>query len=285
MGQLQDRMETDLTLAGYSPSTAKIYLIYARKFAKHFMRSPAEMGEAEVRSFLMYLLQEQGISHATYRQYRAALQFLYTVTLRRPYETAYIPCHRKSHPLPVVLSQAEVSLFFNTLRSPKYRAIAMTIYASGLRISEVCRLQISDIDSQRMLIHVRNGKGQKDRYTVLSVRLLSVLREYWRIEKPPLWLFPGCSPAEHVSPNTVRHGFHKALQGLNFTKKVNPHVLRHCFATHLLENGTDITLISALLGHKSIRTTEIYTHVSAELIAKVKSPLDLLPPSDTGFPG
>jgi site-specific recombinase XerD len=216
MGQLQDRMETDLTLAGYSLSTAKIYLVYARKFAKHFMRSPAEMGEAEVRSFLLYLLQEQGISHATYRQYRAALQFLYTVTLRRPYETAYIPCHRKSHPLPVVLSQAEVSLFFNTLRSPKYRAIAMIIYASGLRISETCRLRV---------------------------------------------------------------------QGLNFTKKVNPHVLRHCFATHLLESGTDITLISALLGHKSIRTTEIYTHVSAELIAKVKSPLDLLPPSATGFPG
>jgi len=205
MGQLQDRMVADLTLAGYSESTARIYLIYARKFARHFMRSPAQMGDKEVRSFLLYLLQEQGVSYATYRQYRAALQFLYRVTLQRPEEIAHVPCRRKSHPLPVVLSPVEICAFFKRLRVFKYRAIAMVIYACGLRISEACRLQPQDIDSSRMLVHVRNGKGRKDRYTVLSERLLTTLRDYYRSEKPSDWLFPAAFEENAcISPAAVR---------------------------------------------------------------------------------
>jgi site-specific recombinase XerD len=284
MGQLHNRMKADLTLAGYSPSTSQIYLIYARKFAKHFMRSPSLMGDEEVRSFLLYLLQEKGVSYATYRQYRAALQFLYRVTLQRPQEIAHVPCRRKSSPLPVVLSLEEVSSFLKRLREFKYRAIAMTIYASGLRISEACRLQPKDIDSSRRLIHVRNGKGRKDRYTVLSKRLLSFPRDYYRKSRPSVWLFPAAFKGNaRLSPNTVRLAFRQAGKEAGLSKRVTPHILRHCFATHLLESGVDITFISALLGHKSIRTTEIYTHVSSEQIAKVKSPLDLLPASATRF--
>jgi site-specific recombinase XerD len=284
MGALHDRMKEDLILSGYSSSTTKIYLLYARQFAKHFMRSPSQMGEKEVRTFLLHQLQERGISHSTHRQSRSALQFLYRVTLHRPYEAAHIPAQRTNHPLPVVLSQDEVGLFLQSILSVTCRAVAMTIYASGLRISEACRLQIKDIDSQRMLIHIRNSKGKKDRYTMLSGRLLTFLRTYWKIERPPVYLFPGKTREGHLLPQTVRVVFQKARKESGLKKRVTPHILRHCFATHLLESGVDVTVIKALLGHKSIRTTEIYTHVSSDHLAGVKSPLDLLPGSATEFP-
>ena len=276
MGQLRDRMETDLKLGGYSPSTRKIYLLYARRFAKHHMRSPAEMGEAEIRRYLLYMVEEKKISRETYRQIRAALIFLYTVTLKRQTEVEHLPVRRKKVKLPVVLSGTEIKTLLDAIRVDKYRAIVMAQYAGGLRISEACRLRAEDIDSKRMVIHIRAGKGGRDRYTVLSDRFLAYLRGYWRTHRPTEWLFAGKTVVGHACPNTVRNVFHAAVASTGISKKITPHVLRHCFATHLMESGVDIAVIQALLGHGSLRATEVYTHVSVEHIGRVKSPLDLL---------
>lgn len=276
MGQLRDRMETDLKLAGYSPSTRKIYLLYARLFAKYHRRSPAEMGEEQIRQYLLHQVQEKKISPETYRQIRAALIFLYTITLKRPTEVDHLPVRRHRVKLPVVLSGTEVKQLLHAIRSPNYRAIMMVQYAGGLRISEACRLQPRDIDAKRRVIHVRAGKGEKDRYTVLSERLLAYLREYRRKHRPEGWLFPGKTTLGHASPDTSRRVFHAALATAGLSKKITPHVLRHCFATHLLESSVDIAVVQALLGHASLRTTGLYTHISVEHIGRVKSPLDLL---------
>lgn len=276
MGQLRDRMETDLKLGGYSPSTRKIYLLYARQFAKHHNRSPAEMGEAEIREYLLFMVEKKKISRETYRQARAALIFLYTVTLKRPTEVDHLPVGRNKVKLPVVLSGTEVHKLLEAIRSPKYRAIMMAQYAGGLRISEACRLRPEDIDSKRMVIHIRAGKGGRDRYTVLSERLLAYLRDYFRKYRPEGCLFPGKTSDGHASPETSRRVFHAARSAAGISKKVTPHVLRHCFATHLLESGVDITVVQSLLGHGSLRATEVYTHISLEHIGRVRSPLDLL---------
>ncbi len=276
MGQLRDRMEADLRLAGYSPSTRKIYLGYARLFAKYHMRSPAEMGEDQIRQYLLHMVEEKKISRETYRQIRAALIFLYTITLKRETEVDHLPVRRKKVKLPVVLSGTEVQALLDAVHGPKYRAIIMAQYAGGLRISEACRLRPEDIDSKRMVIHVRAGKGGRDRYTVLSARFLGYLRDYYRKLRPDGWLFPGRTDAGHASPETSRRVFHAAVASAGISKTITLHVLRHCFATHLLESGVDIAVIQALLGHGSLRATEVYTHISVEHIGRVKSPLDLL---------
>ncbi len=278
MGQLRKRMEADLKIGGYSPSTQKIYLHYARQFAAHFTRSPAEMGAEEVRGFLLYLIEERDASRETVRQARSALRFLYLVTLDRPVEVLWVPPPRRQRPLPVVLSGTEVSALLEQVRVPKYRAILMSIYAGGLRISEACRLHPHDIDSKRMVLRIRGGKGGVDRCTMLSERLLDYLRDYWRLTRPPKdgWLFPGATVAGHAGAESVRKVFHKAVAAAQITKAVTPHTLRHSFATHLLESGVDATVISKLLGHASLRATQVYTHVSTEHIAHTRSPLDLL---------
>ena len=276
MGQLRDRMEADLRLAGYSPSTQKIYLLYAKLFTKYHMRSPAEMGEDQIRQYLLHMVEEKKISRETYRQIRAALIFLYTITLRRQTEVEHLPVRRKKVKLPVVLSGTEVQALLEAVRSPKYRVIVMAQYAGGLRISEACRLRPEDIDSKRMVIHVRAGKGGRDRYTVLSARFLASLRDYFRQHRPDGWLFPGKTADGHASPETSRRVFHAAVAAAGISKTITPHVLRHCFATHLLESGVDVKVIQSLLGHGSLRATEVYTHVSVEHIGRVKSPLDLL---------
>lgn len=276
MGQLRDRMETDLKLGGYSPSTRKIYLLYARQFVRYHMRSPAEMGEEEIREYLLHMVEKRRISRETYRQIRAALIFLYTVTLKRPTEVDHLPVRRNKVKLPVVLSGTEVQTLLDAIHSGKYRAIMMAQYAGGLRISEACRLRPEDIDSKRMVIHIHAGKGGRDRYTVLSERFLFHLREYYREYHPEGWLFPGKTEEGHASPETSRRVFRTAIATTGISKKVTPHVLRHCFATHLLESGVDIAVIQSLLGHGSLRATEVYTHISVEHIGRVKSPLDLL---------
>ena len=224
MGHLRDRMEEDLRLAGYSPSTIKIYLIYARKYVEHHMRPPAKMGEKEIREFLLHLVENRGISRATYRQVRAALIFLYRITLRRPTEVEHLPVRRKQHRLPVVLSGTELSALLGAVEDVKYKAILMGIYSAGLRISEACRLRAEDIDSKRMVIRVRAGKGGRDRYTVLSARFLTFLRAYWRARRPESWLFPGRTVAGHASPNTVRKVFKKTLAATSIKKPVTPQI-------------------------------------------------------------
>jgi integrase/recombinase XerD len=277
MGQLRDRMEQDLKLKGVSPATIRNYLLYCRKFAAFFMRSPEELGAAEVRAFLMHQIEVDQLAYASYRQVYAALKFLYGVTLGRPGEVSRIPFpKRQPAHLPQALTVEELTAFFAALRKPKYRALFMTCYAAGLRLKEVCHLQVPDIDSQRMVIRVI-GKGRKERLTVLSPRLLEVLRTYWRLTKPPIWLFPGVKPDRPVSLDGARNVFHRACVAAGLPFGYTPHSLRHSFATHLLDAGTDLVLIQHLLGHASIRTTSRYTHVSLARLQQAPRLLDRLP--------
>ena len=278
MGQLRDRMEQDLILRGLAPSTRKVYLLYCRKFAAHYRRNPQELGEAEIRAFLLHLIQVEQAEYATYRQVVAALQFLYRVTLGREGEVDHIPFPKHPRqPLPRVLSADRLQVLFAALRSPKYRALFATCYGAGLRVGEACRLKVEDIDSRRRVLRVQHGKGAKERYTVLSPRLLRILRAYWRIARPADWLFPGPRPEAPITPETAALVFRRARDQAGLGPWCTTHVLRHSFATHLLEAGTDLVVIQALLGHRSIQTTAIYTHVSTERISQVTSPLERLP--------
>jgi integrase/recombinase XerD len=279
MGQLRDRMEQDLILKGYSPATRRNYLLYARRLAIHYRRSPEELGEPEIRQFLLHLILIEQVAHATYRQVLASLRFLYTVTLDRPWEIQRVPFPRhQPKKLPEVLNRDQLLALFRALRKAKYRALLMTCYASGLRIGEACRLRPEDIDSTRKVIHIRAGKGSKERYTLLPQRLLEMLRRYWRLDRPQCWLFPGRTPDGHVSPDTVRQVFAKARREAGLGRWCTPHTLRHAFATHLLEAGTDLAVLQALMGHASVETTTIYTHVGLELLQKTPSLMDQLPP-------
>jgi site-specific recombinase XerD len=282
MGELRKKMEEDLKLKGLSPCTAKIYLLYCRKFAAHYMRSPDELGEEKIREFLLHIIQVEKVSYETYRQILAALKFLYTVTLSREWEVNRIPFpKRRKRKLPRVLNRDQVLALLQAIRSPKYQAILTSCYAAGLRIGEACKLCADDLDSNRMVIHVRQGKGGKDRYTLFSPRLLEMMRCYWRIYRPLNWLFPGKTQAGHISPETVRQVFRKARDKAGIGRWCTPHTLRHAFATHLLDKGTDLVVIQALLGHASIKTTSIYTHVTIEHIQRTNSPLDNLPALQT----
>lgn len=278
MGELRDQMETDLRLRRYSKGTRKEYLRCMTKFAKFFMRSPDQMGEEEVRAFLVHLVEERKVAASTQKLYIAAIKFFYGHTLKRPQVAERISYPKVPKSLPDILSAEEVLDILDAVESIKHRAIIATAYASGMRISEACGLHSrGDIDSERMLIHVRQGKGAKDRYVMLSEQLLVFLRQYYRQTRPSgIYLFPGQDPDTHISPSSVRSVFNKAVRGLRIPKKITFHCLRHSFATHLHEAGTDIRVIQALLGHSSIRTTTRYTHVSNAHIGKTKSPLDLI---------
>jgi integrase/recombinase XerD len=286
MGQLRDRMEQDLILKNLSPATRRNYLLYCRKFAAHYGRSPEELGETELRDYLLYLLQVEQVSYPTYRQVLAALKFLYRVTLGRSWEVERIPFPRRARDeFPEVVRRDQLVELFAALRSPKYRALFLACYAAGLRISEACALRVEDIDSQRMVIRVRYAKGSKQRYTVLSPRLLVILREYWKITRPPEWLFPSPGKSMHIVPETARRVFRVARDQVGLGKWCTPHSLRHSFATHLLENGTQLVVIQALLRHSTILTTTTYTHVRTDHIAQVTSPLETLPLAQEQQPG
>jgi site-specific recombinase XerD len=277
MGMLKDRMEADLRLQNLRPGTQKAYLRYAYDFTRYHMKPPAEMGGEEVREYLLHLLDERELKPSTVKVYAAALKFLYDVTLQRPDVVQSIRMPRVPRQVPEILSGSEVVTFLGSLESTKYRALVMTMYGAGLRVSEACRLQIDDIDSKRMVIRVQEGKGGSDRYAKLGERMLSVLREYYRQERPPgSYLFPGQPADRPISPDSVRRVVKKAVEACGISKKVTPHVLRHSFATHMLETGTDIRVIQVLLGHRSIRTTQLYTQVSTQHVSRTKSPLDLL---------
>jgi len=279
MGQLRDQMERDLKLRRVSPSTIRNYLLYCRKFAAFFMRSPEELGAAEVRTFLLHQIEVEHLAYGSYRQVYAALKFLYSVTLGRPETVSRIPFPRRQpSSLPKALTVQELTVFFTAIRKPKYRALFMTCYGAGLRLGETCALRVEDIDSQRMVVRVRSGKGGKERLTVLSPRLLEVLRAYWRLTKPTGWLFPGYPPTRPVALDTARAVFHRARVTAGLPLGYTPHSLRHSFATHLLDAGTDLVLIQNLLGHGSIKTTSRYMHVSLARIQQAVSPLDRLPP-------
>jgi site-specific recombinase XerD len=276
MGQLRDRMMHDLELAGYVPTTRLIYLNAIRDFAAHYWRSPKELAADHVRGWVGHLTTDAGIGPQRIRQHMAALKFLYTKTLWKPENVSFLSWPSDPQRLPVVLSANEVERLLSALEQPKYRVFFTLVYASGLRLSEACRLETRDIDAARGVIHVRLGKGKKERFVMLSPRLLSILREYWSLTRPPApWLF--ASSAGHpLNADMARRALKLAAMKAGVDKKVTPHVLRHSFATHLLEGGTDLRVIQVLLGHSSIKTTTRYARVSTGLIASTPSPLERL---------
>ncbi len=281
MGQLRDRMAEDLKLRRYAPSTSRHYLICARAFVAYHRRPAQQMGLDEVRDFLLHMTTERKVKPATHYIYVAALKFLYATTLARPEIAVRIPWPKVPQTLPRVLSGTEVHALLEAIDSVRYRAILLTAYGAGLRINEVCSLRTEDIDAKRKLIHVRAGKHGRDRYVMLSSRVLWALRTYWRAERPSgPELFPGKEPGAVVSHEAVRRALRQAATLCKLEKRVTPHVLRHSFATHMLELGTDLRVIQALLGHQSIHTTVRYTQISQSHVGRTRSPLDVMGTSE-----
>lgn len=276
MGKLHDQMKRDLELKNYSPKTRSAYLASVKSFALHFHRSPAEMSEEEIRQYLHYLIEDKKASQAVISQTYSALKFLYETTLKRDWNGFRIPRSKMGKRLPVVLSPQEVQAIFSATLNLKHRAILMTIYSAGLRVSEVVHLKVSDIDSRRMVIRVEQGKGARDRYTLLAHRTLEVLRQYWRAYRPKEWLFPGQPAKGALSISSVQRVFKEVLHEAGIKKPATVHTLRHSFATHLLEAGTDLYRIQRLLGHTTPKTTTIYFHLSRKDLGGVRSPIDHL---------
>jgi len=276
MGKLRDRMEMDMKLRGLSPRTISCYLACMKNIAMHFDKSPAELGNEEIRGCLNHLIEERKTSQAVISQSYSALKFFFEKTIQKPWDDMRIPRSRQRKKLPGVLSRQEVESIFSATSNLKHRAILMTVYSAGLRVGEVTRLKVSDIDSERMMIRVNEGKGLKDRYTLLGERNLEILRLYYKKYRPPEWLFPGRNPSEPVSVSCVQRVFKASVQEAGIKKKASVHTLRHCFATHLLESGTDLYYIQRLLGHKSASTTSVYLHIAGKDLGKIKSPIDIL---------
>jgi integrase/recombinase XerD len=276
MTQLRQRMLEELQRRNYSTGTIRLYLQHVAAFAQHFHRSPDQLGAEEIRRYQLFLIQQKKLAWSSYKQIVCALRFFYAKTLKRPFMLEDIPFPRHEQRLPLILSQEEVARILTAPQHLKSRALLMTIYAAGLRRSEVARLRISDIDSARMTITVHQGKGQKDRVVMLSPILLETLRDYWRCHKPKQWLFPGRNPDQPISGNDIFMVFRHAVRLAGISKTVCPHSLRHSFATHLLESGTDLRTIQILLGHRSLKTTSRYLHVSQQRVRATTSPLDHL---------
>jgi site-specific recombinase XerD len=271
-------MLEDLQVRNLSVHTQRSYLEQVSRFARHFDKSPAELGPEEIRAYQVYLTNEKKLAPASIVIAVSALRFLYKVTLQRQWSMdEVIPAPKKPQTLPVVLSPEEVLRFLDSVASPKHRTILTTCYAAGLRISEAVRLTSPVIDSRRMVIRIAQGKGQKDRYVMLSPKLLAILRDWWRRERPTTWLFPGERPGQHVTRNAVELACRKAHRRSRIPKPVTPHSMRHAFAVHLLETGTDVRTIQLLLGHRSLATTARYLRIATNKVCSTTSPLDLLP--------
>lgn len=277
MTKLRERMKEDMLLAGLAEGTQKNYLRNVERFATYHWRCPSQMGTEEVREFQLHQILEKKASTSTQRTHLAALTFLYRQTLQRGEVMEPIPWPKKDQKLPVILSGTEVQGLYEQIQSWKYKAVVTLEYGAGLRGSEACRLEVRDIDSKRMLIHVRRAKGRQDRYVMLGQRVLEVLRDYYRHERPTgRYLFPGMRPDTHLSPESVREPLAKARAASGLSKRVTPHLLRHSFATHLLELGVDLRVIQFMLGHKSVQSTLRYTQVSQNLARRTPCPLDVL---------
>jgi site-specific recombinase XerD len=276
MGAIRERMIEEMELRGLAPATKRSYLVCCRVFVAHFMRSPEQLHADDVRAFLLHLLRKRRAGPSTLNVYIAALCFLYRHALRIPGVVDGVPHPRIPKTLPDVLSREEVLRLLDAVRSLKFRTILTTAYAAGLRISEALRLQVRDVDSERMVLHIRGAKQGKDRLVLLSPQLLAILRGYWAVTRPSgSLLFPGRS-GRPVHIDVIRRAFRATVNELGLEKRVTLHSLRHGFATHLLEDGTDIRVIQALLGHSMLQTTAHYTKVSTRTFQGVASPLDRL---------
>ena len=274
--QVLERMKEELKLRGYGHKTLKSYLGHTTRFIHFFGKDPQALKENEVRQYLLNLIESESVSHSYVNQCISALKFLYGKVLNQPALIGELPRPKKERKLPNVLSWEEVAQLLKAVDNPKHRAIMLLTYSAGLRLGEVVRLKVDDIDVQRNLIHVRQGKGRQDRYTVLSSVALEALRIYYKQNQPKKWLFPGVRAGRHLHERSVQKMFSQACEKAGIRKEVSVHTLRHSFATHLLEAGTDLRYIQELLGHKSSKTTEIYTHVSQHNMGQIQSPLDHL---------
>lgn len=275
MGKLRDQMQGDMELRGFSKHTQEAYLREVRKFVQHFKKPPEELGEKEIKEYLLHVVRDRKISLSSLKQYYSALRFLYKVTLKREWVVDKIPYPKQTTKLPVILDKEEVQSLFAATQNIKHKAILMLTYSAGLRVSETVHLTISDIDSTRMLMHVRQGKGGRDRYSLLSHVALETLRQYWKEYRPTTWLFPGQEADKPLSHSSMQQIFMSAKKKAGITKPVSIHSLRHSFATHLLEAGTDLHHIQLLLGHASPKTTTVYLHVSKHNLSRITSPLDI----------
>lgn len=278
MTLLRQRMIDEMRLRNFAPGTQTNYLHHITGLASYYGLSPDKLDLEAIREYMVYLIEDRKLSAESVNQFVSAASFCFLEVLEMPWGREQFPRARRRHRLPVVLSQEEVMLFFEHVPGLKYRAILMTCYGAGLRISEAVSLKVSSIDSKRMLIRVEQGKGGKDRYVTLSMRLLEMLRTWWRATRPSDWLFPGWRTASHVSAASVQTACREAGLRSGLRKKITAHSLRHSFATHLLEGGTDIRVIQALLGHSSIETTAHYTAVTPGTLGTVITPLDRLEP-------
>lgn len=278
METYREQMQRDMVLRNLSPKTQQSYHHAARNLEKHFKKPPDQLNEEDVKAFLLSLVADRRLSQSTLKIHYSALRFLYETTLGKGWVIDRIPYPKTTRTLPHVLSKSDIQRLFDAAATLKQKAMLMVTYSAGLRASETAMLKIADIDSTRMLIRVDQGKGKKDRYTLLSQVALETLRDYWKAYRPKNWLFPkDSSPADPVPIDTIRKAFIRAKRQANLRKPATCHTLRHSFATHLLEAGVDLHTIQLLLGHSSIRTTTVYLHVSKKSLARIVSPLDLDP--------
>jgi integrase/recombinase XerD len=276
MTPLRQRFIEDMQLRGLAPTPQRSYIHYVADYAKFYNTSPDKLDLEALRQYELHLLHESKLSPESINTFVAAAQFLYLETLEMPWGKECFPRVRRAHKLPVVLSPEEVAQFFENVPSLRNRAALMTCYGAGLRISEAVSLKVSDIDSKRKLIRVEQGKGRKDRYVMLSDRLRDVLRCYFRAAQPLEWMFPSWRKDRHLTVTSLSQACRDASRRCGIHKRITAHTLRHSFATHLLENGTDTRVIQVLLGHSRIDTTARYTQVAAHVAAGTRSPLDRL---------
>ena len=273
---LRQRMLEDLRVRNYSPRTQERYVECVASFAKHFGKSPDHLGPKEIRSFQVHLVDKKKCSWTVLNQTVCALRFLYRTTLDKDWVVRHIPYAKGEKKLPVVLSQREATKMLAVVESMKHLTMLLLGYSGGLRVSEIANLAVTDIDSDRMIIHVRQGKGRRDRIVPLSPVLLSIARQHWLNERPRKFLFPGQDPKRPISRSTIAKVVRKTAQVAGIKKKVTTHTLRHSFATHHLEAGTDLRTLQMLMGHTSLKTTSLYLHVSTEKLRSAKTPLELL---------
>lgn len=276
MSELRQQMMADLRIRNYAERTQEIYVQRVAEMARHFKRSPDVVTKEEVRDYLRELKEGRRVSRSAFAQVISGLRFLYRVTLDRPEMVPHLPYPRLKRRHPVVLSAEEVVRLLGAIGNLKHRTVAMVLYGAGLRITEALALELRDVDSARMVLTVRHGKGDQDRQVSLSSVLLEGLRVYWRAYRPSSLLFPGQRADQPLGPSTIQRAMKAARLKAGIAKPAGPHVLRHSYATHLMEAGTDLRVIQTLLGHRSLRTTQIYTHVSTERVRTTRSPLDAL---------
>lgn len=277
MSVLSRRMEEELRLRGMSERTIGTYVGTVRRFAIHYGRSPDRLGAEEVRAYMVHLIEERKLAASSVNQALSALRFFYLDVLGRELAVARLPRPKRKDRLPVVLTEAEVARLLAAPMSLKLRAVLMTLYSAALRLGEATHLRPGDVDSEAMVIRVRQGKGARDRTVMLSGKLLLVLREYWKRYRPGTWLFYGKQKDRPIHARTVQKAIVRATKAVGLHKRVTPHTLRHSSATHLMEQGASLRHIQELLGHKSLRTTQRYTRVSPERVGAMLSPLDRLP--------